>query len=143
MPVVAAFYPLQFAAEQVGGDRVSVTSLTAAGAEPHDLELTPQALGEQVAALAVKGAEQILRKEVNAGVHADHGEIAVQVGARHRAALRAAVSERDGHLVAAQVVGVREDESLTDHDPGPAFDWDRVIDGARAELRLPALARDR
>ena len=30
-----------------------------------------EALREQVAALAVKGAEQILRKEVNAGVHAD------------------------------------------------------------------------
>jgi zinc transport system substrate-binding protein len=45
--VVAAFYPLQFAAERVGGDRVSVTSLTAAGAEPHDLELAPQ----QVAAV--------------------------------------------------------------------------------------------
>ena len=29
------------------------------------------ALRDQVAALAVKGAEQILRKEVNAGVHAD------------------------------------------------------------------------
>ena len=29
------------------------------------------ALREQVAVLAVKGAEQILRKEVNAGVHAD------------------------------------------------------------------------
>jgi len=29
------------------------------------------ALREQVAALAVKGAEQILRREVNAGVHAD------------------------------------------------------------------------
>ncbi|MEJ5992530.1 F0F1 ATP synthase subunit B [Ramlibacter sp. PS3R-8] len=29
------------------------------------------ALREQVAALAVKGAEQILRKEVNAGVHAE------------------------------------------------------------------------
>ena len=28
-------------------------------------------LREQVAALAVKGAEQILRKEVNASVHAD------------------------------------------------------------------------
>ena len=48
LPVVAAFYPLQFAVEQVGGDRVSVTSLTAAGAEPHDLELTPQ----QVAAVS-------------------------------------------------------------------------------------------
>ena len=30
-----------------------------------------ETLREQVAALAVKGAEQILRKEVNAGVHAD------------------------------------------------------------------------
>jgi len=30
-----------------------------------------EALREQVAALAVRGAEQILRKEVNAGVHAD------------------------------------------------------------------------
>ena len=30
-----------------------------------------EALREQVAALAVKGAEQSLRKEVNAGVHAD------------------------------------------------------------------------
>ena len=30
-----------------------------------------EALREQVAVLAVKGAEQILRKEVNAGVHAD------------------------------------------------------------------------
>lgn len=42
LSVVAAFYPLQFAAEQVGGDRVRVTSLTAAGAEPHDVELSPQ-----------------------------------------------------------------------------------------------------
>ena len=40
--VVAAFYPLQWAAERVGGDRVDVTSLTPPGAEPHDLELTPR-----------------------------------------------------------------------------------------------------
>jgi zinc transport system substrate-binding protein len=39
--VVAAFYPLAFAAEQVGGPRVHVTNLTPAGAEPHDLELSP------------------------------------------------------------------------------------------------------
>src|SRR5262245_61273829 len=38
--VVAAFYPLAWAAEQVGGDRVAVTNLTPAGGEPHDLELT-------------------------------------------------------------------------------------------------------
>ena len=35
------------------------------------LGIGQQALREQVAALAVKGAEAILRKEVNASVHAD------------------------------------------------------------------------
>ncbi|MEW6154699.1 MAG: zinc ABC transporter substrate-binding protein [Actinomycetota bacterium] len=38
--VVASFYPLAEAAQRVGGDRVQVTNLTPAGAEPHDLELT-------------------------------------------------------------------------------------------------------
>lgn len=38
--VVATFYPLAEAAERVGGDLVSVTNLTPAGVEPHDLELT-------------------------------------------------------------------------------------------------------
>lgn len=38
--VAAAFYPVAFAAQNVGGKRVSVTNLTPAGAEPHDLELT-------------------------------------------------------------------------------------------------------
>ncbi len=39
--VVAAFYPLAYAAEQVGGPGVKVANLTPAGSEPHDLELTP------------------------------------------------------------------------------------------------------
>ncbi|MET0662523.1 MAG: zinc ABC transporter substrate-binding protein [Ilumatobacteraceae bacterium] len=43
--VVAAFYPLQFVAEQVGGDAVSVTNLTPAGAEPHELELSARDAG--------------------------------------------------------------------------------------------------
>ncbi|HUS62750.1 MAG TPA: zinc ABC transporter substrate-binding protein [Acidimicrobiales bacterium] len=39
--VVATAYPLFEVASMVGGDRASVTNLVAAGAEPHDLELTP------------------------------------------------------------------------------------------------------
>ena len=39
--VVAAFYPLAFAAEQVGGAKVHVDNLTPPGAEPHDIELSP------------------------------------------------------------------------------------------------------
>ncbi len=38
--VLAAFYPLHEAARRVGGDLVSLTNLTPAGAEPHDLELS-------------------------------------------------------------------------------------------------------
>jgi zinc transport system substrate-binding protein len=38
--VVAAFYPLAFAAERVGGAGVDVRNLTPPGAEPHDFELT-------------------------------------------------------------------------------------------------------
>ncbi len=42
LQVSAAFYPLQFATEQVGGDHVQVATLTKPGGEPHDLELTPK-----------------------------------------------------------------------------------------------------
>ena len=42
--VVASFYPLRFAAERLGGACVSVTDLTPPGVEPHDLELTPDAV---------------------------------------------------------------------------------------------------
>ncbi len=44
--VVAGFYPLQFVAEQVGGDRASVTNLAQPGAEPHDMELSPSQVAE-------------------------------------------------------------------------------------------------
>ncbi len=46
--IVAGFYPLQFVADRVGGERVQVTNLVQPGAEPHDLELNPG----QVAAIA-------------------------------------------------------------------------------------------
>ncbi len=39
--IATAFYPLQWVTQQVGGARVAASSVTRAGAEPHDLELTP------------------------------------------------------------------------------------------------------
>jgi zinc transport system substrate-binding protein len=39
--IVAAFYPLAFVAERLAGRTTAVRNLTPAGAEPHDLELTP------------------------------------------------------------------------------------------------------
>jgi zinc transport system substrate-binding protein len=40
--VVASFYPIEFAVQQVGGPDVRVQDLVRAGAEPHDVELSPQ-----------------------------------------------------------------------------------------------------
>jgi zinc transport system substrate-binding protein len=71
--VVAGFYPLAFAAEQVGGAGVGVRNLTPAGAEPHDLELTPQ--------------------DVKAVRDAD---LALYLGRGFMPALERAVSEREG-----------------------------------------------
>ena len=39
--VVAAFYPLAYAAQQLAGSRVQVRNLTPPGSEPHDLEVRP------------------------------------------------------------------------------------------------------
>ncbi len=44
--VVVAFYPLQFLAERIGGDAITVTNLAKPGAEPHDLELHPRQVGQ-------------------------------------------------------------------------------------------------
>jgi zinc transport system substrate-binding protein len=44
--VVAAFYPLAYAAARIGGPAVRVENLTPSGAEPHDLELSPRAVAE-------------------------------------------------------------------------------------------------
>jgi len=42
LTVLAGFYPLEWTAARVGGDEVSVSSLTPPGAEAHDLELAPR-----------------------------------------------------------------------------------------------------
>lgn len=52
--VTAAFYPLQYVTERVGGDSARVTGLTQPGVEAHDLELTPRQVG------AVSDAELIV-----------------------------------------------------------------------------------
>jgi len=44
--VVAAFYPLAFAAERIGPSSLHVANMTPPGAEPHDLELTPRAVAQ-------------------------------------------------------------------------------------------------
>ncbi|MGP3972291.1 metal ABC transporter substrate-binding protein [Streptomyces sp. 6N223] len=46
LDVMASFYPMEFLAERIGGNHVSVTSLTEPGTEPHDLDISPQQQAE-------------------------------------------------------------------------------------------------
>jgi zinc transport system substrate-binding protein len=65
--VVAAFYPLEYAAREVGGDAVTVTSLTPPGVEPHDLELTAAQVADIASAdlvLYVKGFQPAVDEAV-------------------------------------------------------------------------------
>ncbi|SDM80555.1 zinc transport system substrate-binding protein [Streptomyces wuyuanensis] len=74
LDVVASFYPMQFLAEQIGGDRVEVTTLTKPGVEPHDLELKPRQASE------LRGADYILYLK---GVQPAVDEAIAQSGVEH------------------------------------------------------------
>ncbi|PAZ09691.1 zinc ABC transporter substrate-binding protein [Streptomyces sp. SA15] len=66
--VVASFYPMQFLAEQIGGDHVNVTTLTEPGQEPHDLELSTKQtadLGEADAVLFLKTLQPAVDEAVS------------------------------------------------------------------------------
>ena len=69
---MAAFYPLAYAAEQIGGRNVSVENLTPAGAEPHDLELSPRSVADVQSADLVLLLGQGFQKQVESA--AGHGK---------------------------------------------------------------------
>lgn len=88
--VVASFYPMQYLAEQIGGDHVNVTTLTEPGQEPHDLELSAKQtaqMGEADAVLHLKSLqpavdEAIAQSDVKTKIDAatltkleDHGNV--------------------------------------------------------------------
>jgi zinc transport system substrate-binding protein len=80
LTVVANFYPVAEAARRVGGSLVSVTDLTAPGAEPHDLELTPRQLQDIVEADAVLYLGGGFQPAIEDAVGDARGEV-VDVGA--------------------------------------------------------------
>lgn len=68
--VVAGFYPLAYAAQQVGGDSIRVVNLTPPGAEAHDLELGPQQvaeIGEADLVLYIPGFQPALDEAIAQG----------------------------------------------------------------------------
>jgi zinc transport system substrate-binding protein len=83
--VVASFYPIAWAAEQVGGGRVSVTNLTPPGAEPHDLELNPDQID-----------------------HVLDADVVFELGRGFQPAVEQAAEQRDGPTVQLLAKGTKD-----------------------------------
>ena len=91
--VVAAFYPLEYAVSQVGGEHVEVQALTKPGAEPHDLELNPRQVG-RVAQADLVVYEKGFQPAVDDAVKDEAGDTALDVS---RAARLDLLATEDGH----------------------------------------------
>ncbi|WP_043641880.1 metal ABC transporter substrate-binding protein [Nocardioides alkalitolerans] len=77
--VVAAFYPLQYAAQRVAGDEVEVSNLVSPGGEPHDLELSVEQTGRVADAdLVIYLAD--FQPSVDGAVEQSAGDAALDVG---------------------------------------------------------------
>ena len=127
--VVAGFYPLEWAAERVGGDRVSVSSPTAPGTEPHDLELAPQ----DVAAVA----------EADLVIHLSGFQPALDEAAEAEAADRAwdAGQAADLSLIAAPEDSEEGGDERADDQGGEAADPHFWLDPLRLAGVGEALAQ--
>lgn len=124
--VVASFYPLAFATEQIGGDHVAVTSLTKAGAEPHDVELTPQDVAS-VSKAELVVFEQGLQGAVDQAVESQGGDRGLDVVPAANLDLATESGAKDPHFwldpqryaAVAQAIAQR----LSSIDPAGAADY--------------------
>jgi len=97
LAVVASFYPLQFATQQIGGDLVEVTSLTRPGAEPHDIELTPRDVAT-VSRASLVVYEKGLQGAVDQAVESEGGNRGLDVAPAAHLDLRLASGTTDPHF---------------------------------------------
>jgi zinc transport system substrate-binding protein len=97
--VVAAFYPLAWSAEGVGGREVDVTNLTPSGAEPHDIELTPREVAKLQGADVVLYLSHGFQPAVEKAVRDTSGErVDVLAGLKLRSGTGDEAGEADPHV---------------------------------------------
>ena len=116
--VVAGFYPLAYAAEEVGGDGVEVTNLTPPGVEPHDLELS------------VRDVERIRAADV-----------VLYLGQGFQPALEEAAEESEGRVLdlLSTQTGLRTGDPHVWLDPRRYAD---IVEGVGDALGRPQAAQD-
>lgn len=155
LDLVAAFYPLQYVAEQIGGDAVRVTNLVKPGAEPHDLELSVRQVAQVADAKLVvylKGFQPALDETVEQEARGRAFDVAavsplVDGGANHEntgeepepGESHGAEQSRDPHIwldpTRLATIADQLADRLAKADPGHAADFRTRAAGLRDKLR--------
>ena len=141
----------RYAAQRVGGDRVQVTNLTPAGAEPHDLELTPTQIDEVLDAGVVFVMGHRFQPAVEAAAQERSGPTVtlldrLPIHARSKNVAEGDPSALDPHVwldpVLMERIVTEVDEALTKADPNGravyarnAATFDRQLQGLDQRYR--------
>jgi len=131
--VATAFYPLEYLAARLGGDAATVEDLTAPGAEPHDLELTPQQVGRLSSDDLVVYLHGF-QPAVDEAVEQQAQDAALDVAT--------ATSQQDGYVPVEEGVEQADEGGLDPHvwlDPEKYAEIAAAV-GARLEQLAPAQA---
>ncbi|AZM53136.1 zinc ABC transporter substrate-binding protein [Streptomyces sp. WAC 01529] len=115
LDVVASFYPMQYLAEQIGGDHVSVTNLTEPGQEPHDLDVSAKQRGqleESDVAVYLKGLQPAVDDAI------DQSGIKTKVDAASLTSMEKHGTEVGGHEDHKKDEHGHEEEAHEGHDHG-------------------------
>lgn len=134
LQVVASFYPLEYVVRRVAGDRAEISTLTAPGVDPHDVELTPRTVGSLGSADLVVYAAG-LQPAVDDAVAAEAAEASLDV-TTHADLLLLGETE-DEHAEHAEEGHAEEDHAEDGHghegvDPHFWLDPQRYADVADA-----------
>ncbi|WP_338696281.1 metal ABC transporter substrate-binding protein [Streptomyces sp. Q6] len=101
LDVVASFYPMQYLAEEIGGDHVDVTNLTKPGQEPHDLEVSAQQraqLEEADAAIYLKGLQPAVDEAISqSGISTKVDAASLTTLEEHGSEVGGHAEEHEGH----------------------------------------------
>ena len=146
LKVAASFYPIQWLTQQIGGDHVDVSSVTPAGTEPHDFEISTKQIAElnkTKALFYVKGFQPSLDDAVGSLSDVSAVDLTKNVNLVHHEGLlehdHDHGDKKDGDK---KGDGEKGHEDGKEHDHGDAADPHFWLDPARMKRAADAIAAE-
>jgi len=140
LPVAVSFYPIQYLTEAIGGDHVSVTSLTPADQEPHDYDLSGKEVTSTLEGASLVAYVEGFQPSLDKAVTQVNGPTVVDLSSKVDLKHHEGVEDEDEHADESADEGAHKEG---DHDAGsldPHFWLDPVRMKSAATAIEEALA---